>query len=38
MKYTGSEEEQLAVFRQVRVGIATRIDTFLARENDESPE
>ena len=36
-KAIGSEEEKLAVFRQVRDGIAERIDAFLARENDGSP-
>ena len=33
----GTEEERLTVFRQVRDAIAERIDTFLARENDEPP-
>jgi arsenate reductase len=36
-KATGSEEERLAVFRQVRDGIAERIDAFLAAQPMQEP-
>lgn len=36
-KATGSEEERLAVFRQVRGAIAARIDTFLERDTEGRP-
>ena len=37
-KATGSEEERLAVFRQVRDAIATRIETFVHQEQEERAE
>lgn len=37
-KASGSEEERLAVFRQVRDAIATRIEMFVQRDEEESAE
>ena len=37
-KASGSEEEQLAVFRQVRDAIASCIETFVRRDEEESAE
>jgi arsenate reductase (thioredoxin) len=37
-KASGSEEERLAIFRQVRDAIASRIETFVRRDEEESAE